>query len=70
MKFPQIRARICQPLRNRGIDSQPGEISSLESIPGPLKRLQFRAQASGQISKDDMYGFSLDICFMKVLQTS
>ncbi len=30
-------------LRSPGIDSQPGGIDSLESIPGLLKRLQIRA---------------------------
>jgi hypothetical protein len=34
--------------RSPGIDSQPGGIDSSEAISGLLKRLQIRAQASGQ----------------------
>ncbi len=42
------RDKFLNLLRSPGIDSQLGEIDSLESIPGLLKRLQIRAQALAQ----------------------
>ncbi len=58
--FRPARARICKPFKEPGIDSQPGgpvrqpyllyRLARLhrlaESIPGLLKRLQIRAQAT------------------------
>jgi hypothetical protein len=53
--YQPARARICKPFKEPGINSQPGgpvrqpdvldQLTS-ESIPGLLKRLQIRAQAT------------------------
>ncbi len=53
MKYPRIsletRPVFVDLLRRPGIDSQPGEIDSSESITGLHKRLQIRAQGGGPL---------------------
>jgi hypothetical protein len=53
-------------LRSPGNDSQPGEIDSLESIPGLLKRLQIRSQGPNYKESMDADTFSAVILYFRI----